>query len=314
MKTKSLFFTLFMYCSTMLFGQTPSPEYIPMILFGNQWNELAENISLPPEYQYQKTYITKIGSDTLINGVSYYKLLTAKDELSSIWLNNGYVREDTETRKVYYKSQKDEQELLLYNFNILDMQVGNEIQSYDFQSETNVLLSIGSVEYNHVGGKERMVVTLRSTSLDVNCICYEDHIWIEGIGNMDGFFRSTMAIYNPGSEKISLLCFFQNEELVYKPENTNVEDCFVYGSNFLNIEMLSFDNCSIFPNPMDDILNISCLNNATLRIEIFDNLGRQIYNQAYIGVIDVSSFSKGLYLIKLYDENQQLSVFKIIKK
>ena len=199
-----------------------------MLISGNQWNELAENVSLPPAYQYQRTYITRIGSDTLINGMSYYKLLTARDELSSIWLNNGYIREDIETRKVYYKPQKDEQEIVLYSFNVLDMQVGNEIQSYDIQAKTNVLLSVGSVEYNYIGGKYRMVVTLRSTSLDVNCICYEDHVWIEGIGNMDGFLRSTMAIRPGGGDKISLLCFSQNEELVYKPENTNVEDCFVY--------------------------------------------------------------------------------------
>lgn len=228
MKTKRLFLTLFICYSTTLFGLTPPPEYIPMLVSGNQWNELAENVSLPPEYQYQRTYITKTGHDTLINGVNYSKLLTAKDESSGIWLNNGYIREDIETRKVYYKPQKDEQEVLLYNFNVLDMRVGNEIQSYDLQSKTNVLLSVGRVEYNFLGGKSRMVVTLRSTSLDVNCICYEDHVWIEGIGNTDGFLRSTMAIPLDGSDKMSLLCFSQNDELVYKPENTNVEDCFIY--------------------------------------------------------------------------------------
>jgi len=281
MKVKKIFLTLFVCYSTVLLGQTPPPEYIPMLVSGNQWNELAENISLPPEYQYQRTYITKIGNDTLISGVSYYKLLTTKDELSSIWLNNGYIREDIETRKVYYKPQKDEQEILLYNFNVLDMQVGSEIQSYDIQAKTNVLLNVKSVEYNYIGGKNRMIVTLRSTSLDVNCICYEDHIWIEGIGNMDGFLRSTMAIQLNGSDKISLLCFFQNEELVYKPENTNIEDCFVYKLITSNIEIFSLGNCSIFPNPVGDILNISCLDNTISRIEIFDNLGRQVDNNSH---------------------------------
>lgn len=208
--------------------KTKPKEYTPLLLPENQWNELVENFSLSPEHQYQKTYITKIGSDTLINGVSYYKLLTARDELSSVWSNNGYIREDIETRKVYYKPQKDEQEILLYNFNVLDMQVGNEIQSYDFQYKTNVLLKIERVEYDYIGGESRMIVTLRSTSLDVNCVCYEDHIWIEGIGNMDGFLRSTMAMNPNGSDKMSLLCFFQNDELIYRPEDAKSEDCFVW--------------------------------------------------------------------------------------
>lgn len=314
MKTKSLFLVLFVCYSAMLLGLTPPAEYIPMLVSGNQWNELAENISLPPEYQYQRTYITKIGSDTLINGVSYYKLLMAKDELSSIWLNNGYIREDLEARKVYYKPQKDEQEILLYNFNVLDMQVGNGIQSYDIQSKTNVLLSVGSVEYDYIGGKNRMIATIRSTSLDVNCICYEDHIWIEGVGNMDGFLRSTMAIPLDGSDKMSLLCFFQNEELVYKNQKTNIEDCFIYKLISSNIETLSFDNYYALQNPVDDILSVSCSDNTISRIEIFDNFGRQVYSQAYKETINVSSFPKGLYFLKVYDTNEQTSVFKIIKK
>ncbi len=407
MKAKSLFLILFVCYSTVLIGQTPPHEYIPMIVSGNQWNEFAENISVPPEYQYQRTYITKIGSDTLIDGTSYFKLLTAKDKSSSIWLNNGYIREDVESQKVYYKPQKDEQEMLLYNFNVLDMQPGNRFQSYDIQSKTNVWLSVERVEYNYIGGKNRMIATMRSTLSDAITISYEDHVWIEGIGNMDGFLRSTMAIRLSGSDRMSLLCFFQNEELVYKPENTNRDDCFVYkyinrdtysgkiihtsnpcqtepclpgmvfglettsnnyvltiNSNWIwsnnslifedveysiddeveitgtiatrldinsneyteleveiikksassNLEIASSDNYTIFPNPVDNILNISCLNNTMLRIEIFDALGRQVYNQTYTAPIDVSSFSKGVYLLKVYVTNEQVSGFKIMKK
>lgn len=508
MKTKSLFFALFICCSPILFGQ--SPEYIPMIVSGSQWNELVENNSLPPKYRFQKTYVTKIANDTLINGVSYYKLLTAKDEFSSTWLDNGYIREDLENRKVYYIPQGKEKEILLYNFNVLEMKVGNKILSYDFHNKTNVLVSVLNVEYDYIGGKNRMIANIRSTALDVNCICEEDHIWIEGIGNMDGFLRSTISLFYDGSDMISLLCFFQNEELIYKPENTNIEDCFifqtkdnktivndnsswstlVYGASIIfnipslvkteyvyfegdstiaelsykkvfscddklhknikyeglireqnkktffipansDVEYLLYDfslelgtnfeywhprgkesellyvknidsievngskrkriqitlspdsewildtwieelgslsgilypcypvflppggvksllcyhknneliyinpdysecyydkpediksiqttetlNCSIFPNPVDNILNISCLNKTILRVEIFDNSGRKVYSQAYKDTINISSFSKGSYLLKIYDMNEQVSVYKLIK-
>lgn len=205
------------------------PEYIPMLASENQWNELVVNVSLAPEYQYQKTYLTKIGSDTIIDGISYYQLLTAKDELSSDWQNNGYIREDIAARKVYYKDFIDAEEILLYSFNLSDMQVGNEIASYDLTHRMKVLLSVESVEYIYIGGKERMIVSLRSNSLDSEDGHYSgNHVWIEGIGNLDGFLRSALVFASSGKDQISLLCFFQNNELLYKPENSTIDDCFVY--------------------------------------------------------------------------------------
>jgi hypothetical protein len=202
-------------------------DLIPSLLkHGNQWNELAENISLPPEYQYQKTCITRIGTDTVLNSGTYYKLLTARDEHSNIWQENGYIREsiDIKRHKVFYKPAVDEPEILLYDFKA---QVGDKIQSYDFQSMTNVEITVEAIDYISIKGKLRKRMYVRSTALDINCICEENHIWIESVGNMDGLLQSTVTVRPAGGEQISLLCFLQNNELVYKPENTNGGDCFI---------------------------------------------------------------------------------------
>jgi len=284
---------------------------IPLLTEGNQWNELAENQSIPPEYQYQRTYITKTGNDTLINGVNYYKLFTAKDESASIWMENGCIREDVENRKVYYKPD-NEPEILLYDFSA---QVGDKIQSYDLQYKTNVEITVEFIDYFFIGGKLRKQMNVRSTALDVNCICFEDHVWIEGIGNTDGFLQSTTAVHLDGGEQITLQCFFQNEELVYKPENTGSEDCFVWRYLFPNkMQSIKNDNISIYPNPADDVLTVSCLNNTLQRIEIVDISGKKVYSQIYKkDAIDVRSFSKGLYLLKTYNANGQVSLFKFVK-
>ena len=197
-------------------------EYIPMLIHGNQWNELVANYTISPQYQYERTHITKIGNDTLIDGVSYYKLLTTKDELSSIWLNNGYVREDTKNRKVYYKPD-NHPEILLYDFNA---HVGDEIQSYDIQFEVDAFIKVESVNYVLMGGKLRKQINVISKN-HPSYLDGTDHTWIEGIGNMDGFLKST-AVHCGGCDLISLLCFFQNGELIYKPESIYFEDCFVW--------------------------------------------------------------------------------------
>jgi hypothetical protein len=68
------------------------------------------------EYYYEHTYISKLGEDTIIEGVTYFKFLTAYDVNSSIWETEGFLREDIENRKVYVK-QLDKPEALLYDFN-----------------------------------------------------------------------------------------------------------------------------------------------------------------------------------------------------
>ncbi|MDL2327005.1 T9SS type A sorting domain-containing protein, partial [Bacteroidales bacterium OttesenSCG-928-A14] len=84
--------------------------------------------------------------------------------------------------------------------------------------------------------------------------------------------------------------------------------------DIISVSPIMKNDCNIFPNPVDDILNIVCLNKIILRIEILDNSGKCVYNQPYRNKIDMSSFSKGLYFLMVYDINKQFSVFKIIKK
>jgi len=197
-------------------------EYIPMLLPENQWNEFVENSSIPREYKFYNTYISKIGNDTLINGVNYYKLLTTKDEFSSIWLNNGYIREEIENGKVYYKPE-NELEILLYDFSA---QVGDVIESWDMLSKEKVLLRVDSVNNILIGSKTRKQIIV-SINYNQN-YWFGEYVWIEGFGNLSGVFRSTGTARKDGIDQITLLCFFQNSDLVYKPENRRFDDCFVW--------------------------------------------------------------------------------------
>jgi len=321
MKSKCLLFTLFLCCSTMVFGTEP-PEYIPMVVSGNQWNELAQNGSVVTKNQYQKTYVTVLTAEThTCDTLLYYVLLTAKDESSSDWLENGYIREDMENRKVYYKPQKDDQEILLYDFNLFDMQVGNEIQSYDLQTKTNISLIVENVEYKILGGENRMVATLRSTSIDDNYPGSEEHVWIEGIGNMDGFLRSTVAQYAPGSESISLLCFSQNEKLVYKPLEAEqfFDGCFIYRVPFdddTNIKNLSSksDKVSFDAANRKIVIDVSSQNHA-LSLELLDAQGKVLLKKTELSnksFINVSNLSNGIYLYRLTSEGMVIFADKLL--
>ncbi|MDR2086153.1 MAG: T9SS type A sorting domain-containing protein [Dysgonamonadaceae bacterium] len=311
MKTKILLFMLFLF--TGIKTIVAEDTYIPMIVPGNQWNELAENISLPPEYQYERTYITILGNDTIIDELTYYKLLTAKDASSNVWESNGYIREDAVNQKVYYKPE-NHPEWLLYDF---DVQVGDIIQSYENQySFQEVSITVRAIDYISTGDKLRKKITVRSTCFDEDATYFEDHVWIEGIGCMDGFLRSTFALNPDGREQLSLLCFSQNEELIYKPAEIGIEDCFVWRyQNQTGIrDRQVMSGCSI--RIIDNTLFLSLEQDATFEIAILDAEGKILLKENGRGnqfQTNINRLYSGVYLVNVQAGNQVFNC-KIIKK
>ena len=68
---------------------------------------------------------------------------------------------------------------------------------------------------------------------------------------------------------------------------------------------------SIFPNPINDIASIRT-NIENARIILFDNLGRSIKDEKinYDSDIDLSSFSRGIYIMKIENINTSEYWFK----
>ncbi len=72
----------------------------------------------------------------------------------------------------------------------------------------------------------------------------------------------------------------------------------------------------IFPNPSTQSLTISTEVNQTVKLEIFDITGKLIkYKKICTNqIIDISSLSNGIYIIKIADETNNLFVDKLIKQ
>ncbi|MCL2328414.1 MAG: T9SS type A sorting domain-containing protein [Bacteroidetes bacterium] len=236
--------------------------------------------------------------DTVFNGKTYKKLFRYNDEHHTKRYLSGLMRE--ENQKTYFvpfwNGQSDGGETLLYDFSLEQgdtFEYAHSITGYLHIKQSDSVLINNEL-------KKRLIIA--------------DGIWtrdtiIENIGSLQGLLQPPYyMLYN--SRATELLCYTQNNELIYR--NSKYTQCY-YGTT-TSVEIMESNNCNIFPNPVDNILNISCLNSTTMRIEIFDNAGRQVYNQAYNESVDVSSFSKGLYLLKLYDANGQVFEFKFIKK
>lgn len=75
------------------------------------------------------------------------------------------------------------------------------------------------------------------------------------------------------------------------------------------------ENLNVFPVPIQDFLTISN-NSAIDRVEIYNLLGQIIFSKKYnsnVVKIDFSSFDSGVYLAKVYSDNNMKSM-KIVKK
>lgn len=83
----------------------------------------------------------------------------------------------------------------------------------------------------------------------------------------------------------------------------------------------SFDELSVYPNPVTNILNISAdlVSIADANVEIFDITGKQVYKNANLfyntnsATIDLSLLKTGVYIVKLESETTVQSI-RIVKK
>jgi len=73
-------------------------------------------------------------------------------------------------------------------------------------------------------------------------------------------------------------------------------------------------NCSIYPNPLNDVLKLKC--EEIVEFEIFDVLGRLVKKgeTEYFGIYDTSNLRKGIFTIRLKSKNNDRMAHVISKK
>jgi hypothetical protein len=73
----------------------------------------------------------------------------------------------------------------------------------------------------------------------------------------------------------------------------------------------------VFPNPTQDLLQVEIQNFAGLNFKMYDIQGRQLSNEKLNRInttINTTPYAKGLYLLVILNENNQLlKTYRIIK-
>ncbi|RCS27639.1 T9SS C-terminal target domain-containing protein [Polaribacter sp. WD7] len=281
-------------------------EYEPVIKENSFW----DIVSFPNHknkdddiYTNQRRYI--IDKDTLINNKVYKKIKVKKGyssgktginfplkpyyikEEDSFYYLEEYIREDISEKKVYVFANKCKgcnnkldkfQEYTLYDYNL---KAGDTIKnSYVFDSD----------------------VPLKEIDIDLNGrkrykFDYLNFSYKEGIGSDSGICN--FKITDNGREE-RLLCW-GNKEV----EN----NC----SKTLNTKKYELSTVKVFPNPVDDILQITNADNLTVRLFSID--GKLIKKEIFKNKVnlDVSYLTHGIYFIELSKLNSKKRL-KFLKK
>jgi hypothetical protein len=309
MKTKiTLFFMLFLFLTTGI--ANAQQPYIPMIVPGNQWNEYIANYSLPPWYEYRRTYITTIGKDTIIDGLSYYTLLTTKDSLASANELKGCIREDIANRKIYYKPN-NQPELLIYDF---DVQLEDSMIIHDFRNGRGFSTTVKKVDSILIGSELHKRILVHSVPIDNGESGF--NTWIEGVGGLRWLLHGSLV--QEWGESSELFCFFQNENLVYKPENELYpDDCFIWNEHpYSEIENQPADVSGYTIQQRGNTLSVSSEKQANFDVEIINPTGRVLLRNTSSGnslQMDISRLDTGVYIVRIYSENRIYSQKIIIK-
>jgi len=287
---KKIILLFFILAGTIhLHGQ----EYVPLIDSTRIWNVAVygEHGGGAENWEYY------FGDTIIIEDTLYIEVFAKIDW----WVElKGYMREDTVSRKIYYRSIFDDESTLLYDF---FLEEGETVKLYGNHGVNYTVLQTDSIEMFNGEFRKRWVF---SGQFD-----YDKVIWIEGIGN------TTIDLLNPGdldgsTLRTIILCCYENEELVYMNEEFNT----------CKLDWVSVDEAietlvKVFPNPVKDYITISGKPGVKLLINIYNNQGqlllrKQIENQK---TLDISHFDSGLILIHVIENKygNKASTFKIEK-
>ena len=265
-------------------------------------------------------YYNILKGDTVVDGVSYKKLYQSYVE--NINSPNQtlvcLLREDL--KKIYvrflYKGliRPDTNEFVLYDFNSA---VGDTFKvtlldvNYTLYNTKFIVSQIGNYTTNQ-GVRKKYVLKLLDYFPETT-LCNSDTIltWIEGVGSDYGplYGESLRSCHYmvPDQCDSKLLCFQDSSSYIIGGDST----C----SFISNTEsIINHDGeLSVIPNPVSSgtlMINTSLL---IEKIEIYNILGEKIMlTTTASGVIDVSGFTKGVYILKIYDNKKNAFNRKVI--
>ena len=260
-----------------------------------------------PGFIKTNTKVYAFLSDTNINGEEWLMFYSSADTnfTSELTYLGNIIEKDGHVQLM----EVDKSIRTIYNFNL---SVGDEV-TYDFVSGSEIL-QIENIDSIFIDGEYLKRFHFSEPAASPYFL---KEIWIEGIGSVHGpLFPVEPTLFSselPDSTNLS--CYQVANAVLW--HNSYYETCYV--SNNLSIRDEDKDWIRIFPNPVNDVLNISLPENINGKatISILDILGKEIQKTSFAAVSELSisttSLASGIYFIKL-KLDAEVYVKKILRR
>ena len=200
----------------------------------------------------------------------------------------GYLRQDTALKQVFFLSSGNEE--LIYDFNL---NVGDTLTFLHQPGEIIIVTQIDSIL---IANNFRKKFILNGLA-DPYCPNSPNFL-IEGIGSSTGLLNNITCFFEGGTD---LGSFCQSGQALYPSDWDGICGPYVVDINELKINK----SLKIYPNPATTQITIEFQSIAGSKqsiVEIYSSMGQLVFKSAIQNPkssIDVSGFTKGLYLIKV---------------
>lgn len=284
-----------------LSGFSARSQYLPMLSNNHLWS-VASIHCLPTGNSYTSAYY-QLGTDTILDEKVYSILSYSVDSEMKEWILWGFLREDPDARKIYFRGIYPETEGLIYDFGLQQGDIAT-ILNYYLRDDT-IRLPVLSVSEEYFGGKIRKRIELVNTEYE------QTEVWYEGIGSLWGLTNSGVAFFSAACGSEELLCFSQGS--VTLVQNALYDRCFFGPTGIRDDSQLK--DLSLFPNPFHDRLQIQSVNNKPFEIYLLNLHGQILYNNMEVLPGENLSFPEvpaGVYIIKIVQQ-KQWRYFKAVK-
>lgn len=307
----------------LLLAELSAQNYLPFPTKNAEWSRVVTVVG-----DYDPVYITSHYAprgDTIIQNKIFTKLYANTGKafrIDSAQYVGAYINE---SNRVFFIDKGELSPRLLYDFNLPVGWVGESSPNCNPNALRCVLFRLASIDTvvydDHVKRARFNFEIGRKPSNGVFMGRYA-YSWIEGIGSTLGFFpdiSNTMFVPVTPQVFLDLLCFKQNDTLLYTHPRLYKGNCFVdIVDDVQTIDDPSAIN--IYPNPTSDQLFIQHdlnLNKNTLSVLIMDVTGRVVLQKSLDASpvqLDVSTISPGIYFVQILSKEGRMSVFKKIIK
>lgn len=145
---------------------------------------------------------------------------------------------------------------------------------------------------------------------------YYDQIgWFKNLGGGTGSFASEEVLLEDGQSKFinsgdlngdnqsDIIATFREEDTLF----------WLDSSAALNVESQELFNVSIHPNPSSDVVNVQT-DKIISKLDVFNVRGQLLLSAIAQKSIDISSLNSGLYLMRIWDNQGNYQLEKIIKE